>query len=51
MDVIYLNFQKAFDTVPHKRLIARLEEIGITGKLLNWIKEWLQGKKTKSSDK
>ena len=45
VDVIYLDFQKAFDTVPHKRLIARLEEIGIKGKLLNWIKEWLKGRK------
>ena len=43
--VIYLDFQKAFDTVPHKRLIARLEEIGITGKLLNWIEKWLKGRK------
>jgi hypothetical protein len=43
--VIYLDFQKAFDKVPHKRLIARLEEIGIKGKLLKWIKEWLRGRK------
>ena len=45
VDVVYLDFQKAFDTVPHKRLIVRLEEIGIKGKLLNWIKEWLKGRK------
>ena len=45
MDVIYLDFQKAFDKVPHKRLIVRLEEIGIKGKLLSWIKEWLNGRK------
>jgi len=29
VDVIYLDFQKAFDKVPPKRSIARLEEIGI----------------------
>jgi len=31
VDVIYLDFQKTFDKVPHKRLIARLEEIGVKG--------------------
>ena len=45
VDVIYLDFQKAFDKVPHFRLLARLEEIGITGKLLDWIREWLKGRK------
>ncbi len=45
VDVIYLDFQKAFDKVPHKRLIERLREIGIKGKLLNWIEEWLKGRK------
>ena len=38
VDVLYLDFQKAFDKVPHKRLIVRLEEIGIKGKLLSLIK-------------
>ena len=45
VDVIYLDFQKAFDKVPHFRPLARLEEIGITGKLLDWIREWLKGRK------
>ena len=45
VDVIYLDFQKAFDKVPHKRLIASLEKTGIKGKLLKWIKEWLEGRK------
>jgi len=45
VDIIYLDFQKVFDKVPHRRLIARLEEIGIKGNLLNWIKEWLKGRK------
>jgi len=40
-----LDFQKAFDKVPHLRLIAKLEEIGVRGKVLEWIKEWLQGRK------
>ena len=45
VDVIYLDFQKAFDKVPHMRLLARLEEIGITGKLLDWAREWFKGRK------
>ena len=45
VDVIYLDFQKAFDKVSHMRLLARLEEIRITAKLLDWIREWLKGRK------
>ena len=45
VDVIYLDFQKAFDKVPHVRLLAKLEAVGIKGKLLGWIKEWLTGRK------
>ena len=29
VDVIYLNFQKAFDKIPHKRLIQRLDPRGL----------------------
>ncbi len=45
VDVIYLDFQKAFDKVPHKRLLEKLRAIGIRGRLLNWIKQWLSGRK------
>ena len=41
VDVIYLDFQKAFDKVPHKRLILKkLGAHGIDGKLLEWIEKW-----------
>ena len=45
VDVIYLDFAKAFDSVPHKRLLRKLEGYGITGKVLAWIKDFLQGRK------
>jgi hypothetical protein len=41
MDVIYLDFAKAFDKVDHRILLAKLEKYGIDGKLLTWIKEFL----------
>ena len=41
VDSIYLDFQKAFDTVPHKRLIEKLKSYGIRNKLLCWIHSFL----------
>ena len=41
VDVIYLDFAKAFDKVPHQRLSKKLEAIGIDGKLLKWLGSWL----------
>ena len=41
VDAIYLDFAKAFDTVPHRRLLGKLEAYGIEGDALNWIKEFL----------
>lgn len=43
IDVIYLDFWKAFDTVPHRRLLKKLEGYGIEGDLLHWIKAFLVG--------
>ncbi len=33
VDAIYLDFQKAFDKVPHERLLRKLKSIGIDGKV------------------
>ena len=41
IDVIYLDFQKAFDSVPHQRLIQKLTSFGINGKILQWINDFL----------
>ena len=48
VDAVYFDFKKAFDKVPHRRLLAKLEAVGIKGPLLNWIKNWLTGRKKKS---
>jgi Reverse transcriptase (RNA-dependent DNA polymerase)/Endonuclease-reverse transcriptase len=45
VDVVYLDFAKAFDTVPHERLKKKLKAHGIRGTLLNWIAAWLDGRK------
>ena len=38
VDIIYLDFAKAFDKVPHKRLLKKLWGYGIRGKVHSWIK-------------
>ena len=45
VDVFYLDFSKAFDRVPHQRLLAKLQSHGITGDIFNWIKAWLTDRK------
>ena len=41
MDVVYLDFQKAFDKVPHQRLLLKLKAHGIINDVINWIEKWL----------
>ena len=41
VDSIYLDFAKAFDTVPHSRLLAKLRSYGIREQLLQWISVFL----------
>lgn len=45
VDVIYLDFQKAFDKVPHKRLLTKLRSCGISGKTNKWLEDWLSARK------
>ena len=44
-DVVYCDFSKAFDKVCHKRLLVKLKEAGIGGKVLKWLEDWLKGRK------
>ena len=45
IDIIYTDFAKAFDSVPHKRLILKLTSLGIEGDVLHWIKSFLTGRR------
>jgi len=47
VDIVYLDFAKAFDKVPHKRLGKKLEASGIGGNLLKWLKQWLSDRRQK----
>ena len=44
VDVIYLDFAKAFDKVPKERLLEKLRAHGVSGHLLRWIRNWLTGR-------
>ena len=48
VDVIYLDFSKAFDKVPHKRLLAKMKSLGIKGRLLTWTEAWLTNRKQRT---
>ena len=41
VDVIYLDFQKALDKVPHQRQIRKLKSHGMGNSIINWIEQWL----------
>ena len=49
VDVILLDFTKAFDSVPHQRLLANLKGYGIGGNLLNWLTYFIVGRKQRVS--
>ncbi|KAL5267521.1 hypothetical protein ACHWQZ_G004526 [Mnemiopsis leidyi] len=44
VDILFFDFKKAFDTVPHNRLIFKLQCLGIDGKILDIIKDFLVGR-------
>ena len=49
VDTIYLDIQKAFDTVPYNRLLLKLEKMGISGNILKWIKCFLSDRQQRVS--
>ena len=47
IDDINMDFQKACDSVPHRRLLGKLESYGIQGDILGWIEAFLTGRMQK----
>ena len=45
VDTLYLDFAKAFDKVPHKRLLMKLKNHGLDGVVLECIRRWLTARK------
>ncbi len=45
VDIIYLDFQKAFDKVPHIRHLTKLKAHGVIGNIHKWIEDWLSERK------
>ena len=41
IDTVFLDFQKAFDSVPHERLMSKLKAYGIVGNIQSWIRDFL----------
>ena len=44
VDLVYLDFQKAFDKVPHEGLMVKVNGNGIQGDAARWIRNWLAGR-------
>ena len=44
VDTIFLDFRKAFDSVPHKRLLLKLERLEVSGNVLKWISSFLSNR-------
>ncbi|KAI0242953.1 hypothetical protein LSAT2_009875, partial [Lamellibrachia satsuma] len=47
VDVVYLDFQKAFDKVPLKNVLLKLKANGIDNDVINWIENWLTHRRQK----
>ncbi len=45
IDAVYLDFAKAFDTVPHLRLLNKLDGYGVKGTVHQWIRNFLQNRR------
>jgi len=44
VDVVYLDFSKAFDTVSHDILLGKLRKCGLDECSVKWIENWLNGR-------
>jgi len=41
IDCIYMDFEKAFDKDPHRRLISKLHSYGVNSNIISWITDFL----------
>ena len=41
IDTVYLDIKKAFDTIPHQRVLLKLKKYGFDGNLLKWVEDFL----------
>lgn len=44
VDVIYFDFSKAFDRVPHSKLVQKLVMVGVHPRIIAWIAAFLEGR-------
>ena len=44
-DVAYLDFAKAFDKVPHARLLVKMKALGVNNQVSQWIEAWLSDRR------
>ena len=44
VDVIYLDFKKAFDSVPHQGLLTKIKLYGIEGNIFKWLSSFLHNR-------
>ena len=49
VDAAYLDFKKAFDSVPHRRLLQKLHDLGVRGPVLKWIAAFLKNRSQRVS--
>ncbi len=45
LDIVYLDFEKAFNKVPHNKLMFKVKQLGIASNVHNWIENWLSNRK------
>uniref|UniRef100_A0A452IFI2 GBD/FH3 domain-containing protein n=1 Tax=Gopherus agassizii TaxID=38772 RepID=A0A452IFI2_9SAUR len=45
LDIVYLDFQKAFDKIPHQRLLSKVSSHEIRGNVISWISNWLKDRR------
>jgi retron-type reverse transcriptase len=49
LDSIYMDFMKAFDKVPHKRLLRKLRSYGLSEQIIKWVEDFLSDRSQKVS--